>query len=296
MPCRLLFNAKEQRGNWAISPCWIIAAICVATIHVPRYSQAQAPEVFDQDAFAVSDGEPPGAEDASAEDDRPRIPEPMVFDLVRPLGALRGEFEFNTLALIPIGNPPDSDIPNALGLTDDKTEWAPEFEYAVLDGLAFELELPFETTTLASYKGAGQWTFGTAFGNRYIHGVQAILQFDRHPVSWLPTVLYVAGFELNPTWSVFGMLGVRGDTGAEVRSDRVQRIVNLSLFRHLTDLATFGVESNLAVAASGNSSLLVIPQLHFEITDYFMIQAGAGGIFTNEGSAGQGGVRVIRSF
>ncbi len=58
--------------------------------------------------------------------DGPRIPEPMVFDLVRGLGARRGELEFNVLNLVPFrrGGP--------------SYEWAPEVEYAVFDGFAVE--------------------------------------------------------------------------------------------------------------------------------------------------------------
>jgi len=264
-------------------------------------------DVFPQDFFQFEDwpridwpevagGEPFGAEEASAEDDQPRIPEPMVFDLVRPLGARRGELEINTLLIQPIGSVPDSTIPNALGLSGSTFEWAPEVEFVVRDGLAFELEFPFETTTLGAYKTAAQWTFGTAFNQQYIHGVQAIVQYDRHPQSWLPTVLYVAGWRFDEVWSMLGMVGVRGDTGAEVRGQRVQRLLNLSLFADVNKHLTVGVETNLAATMDGEASLMVMPQLHCELTDYFMIQAGAGGQFAGDGSMGEAAARVIRSF
>ena len=38
---------------------------------------------------------------AAAESRYPVIPEPMVFDMMRPLGAARGELEVNALALTP---------------------------------------------------------------------------------------------------------------------------------------------------------------------------------------------------
>lgn len=41
-------------------------------------------------------------ERVSGEERGPRIPEPMVFDLVRPLGAKRGEGEINVLGMIPL--------------------------------------------------------------------------------------------------------------------------------------------------------------------------------------------------
>ena len=43
-----------------------------------------------------------GAEDKGAKDNVPSIPEPMVLDLVRGLGARQGEFEINCLAEFPL--------------------------------------------------------------------------------------------------------------------------------------------------------------------------------------------------
>jgi|688.fasta_scaffold151460_4 hypothetical protein len=108
-----------------------------------------------------------GAEELYDGDDSPRIPEPMVFDLVRPLGAKRGEAEVNTLAVIPLNR------------NMGRVEWAPEVEFAIADGLAFEFELPFEEWSLKSYKTAGQITFGKAFNDSFIHGAQGILQGNR---------------------------------------------------------------------------------------------------------------------
>jgi len=241
-------------------------------------------------------GEPFGAEDKSAEDDVPRIPEPLVFDLVRPLGAKQGEFEINTLGIIPIGRAPRNTLPDALGLPGSRFEWAPEIEYAVRDGFALELEFPFETTTLAAYKGAVQWTFGTAFNQHYIHGAQLIVQYDRHPESWLPTLLYLGGARFDSVWSCLAMIGVRADTGAEFQSQRMLKLLNLTLFADITDHATVGVETNLETSMGGESALMVMPQLHWEITDYFMIQSGAGGRFASGGSMGEAAFRIIRSY
>lgn len=135
------------------------------------------------------DADPWGAEDASAEDDQPRIPEPMVFDLMRPLGSHQGEFEANVLGLIPIASRGGANgDPDALGLPGNGLEWAPELEYALMDGLSLELELPFETTQVAAYKGGAQWTFGKAFGNRFIHGAQLIIEYERQPARWVPVL------------------------------------------------------------------------------------------------------------
>ncbi|MFN4038747.1 MAG: hypothetical protein ACK4IB_05380 [Erythrobacter sp.] len=64
-------------------------------------------------------------------DGAPLIPEPMVFDMIRPLAAPKGELEANTLALFPL---------NARG---EDIDWAPpEIEYAFANGWAAEFECP----------------------------------------------------------------------------------------------------------------------------------------------------------
>src|SRR5688572_24541264 len=75
---------------------------------------------------------------ASPVDDLRTIPEPLAFDLVRGLGAARGELEVNTLGVVSLRRP---------GI-----HWAPEVEYAFLDGHAFELELPFANQRFGGVK------------------------------------------------------------------------------------------------------------------------------------------------
>ena len=99
------------------------------------------------------------------EDHALHIPEPMVFDLVRGLGAGKGEFEANVLAEFPLDRTASREI-----------EWAPEVEYAFADGLALEFELPFEDGELEGYKGAFQWTIGRPGGGRFIHDDKGCLQ------------------------------------------------------------------------------------------------------------------------
>lgn len=68
---------------------------------------------------------------AKTVDGAPLIPEPMVFDMIRPLAAPKGELEANTLALFPL---------NARG---EDIDWAPpEIEYAFANGWAAEFECP----------------------------------------------------------------------------------------------------------------------------------------------------------
>lgn len=250
----------EEQGQWS------------------RYGESESLRRFS------SSGEPFGAEELDDADNMPRIPEPMVFDLVRPLGARRGEAEVNVLAIIPAGR------------KHSKIEWAPEAEVAIADGLAFEFELPFEEGELKAYKFAGQKTFGTAFHDRFIHGLQSILVVDRQSRLWSPTVLYLAGLEFDDRWSALAMIGARTVIDDADRAGRTERLFNFSVFRHITSHATLGVESNTSVNLRGESELRLMPQTHYEWKDHLMIQFGYGVLFQPEATTPEAAFRLIRSF
>lgn len=228
--------------------------------------------------------EPFGAEEFADRDNRPRIPEPLVFDLVRPLGATKGESEVNVLGLV------------SLDRDESASEWAPEVEVAIADGFALEFELPFEDWTLESYKGAGQLTFGTAFEERFIHGTQGILVYSKRSQTWTPTLLYVAGVEFDEHWSMLGMAGIRTEIDGAEREHRTERLFNLSLFRHVGQRSTVGLETNSATSLGGRSEFLLMPQLHSELTDQCMVQLGAGCLFADDQTLPLGAFRVIYSF
>lgn len=252
-------------------------------------------------SYPVSEAET--IERVSGEVKGPRIPEPMVFDLVRPLGAKRGEGEVNVLGLVPLKRKTRTvdQSPDPLGLVRRSAdtqglEWAPEIEYTVRDGLAFEFELPIENATVEAYKAAGQLTFGTGFEHRFIHGTQAIVQYDHDPKVWTATFLYLAGFRMNEIWSVFGMLGPRAELGGSVTDRRTELLGNVTLFADLTERLVAGFETNFNQVTDGSSSMLIMPQLHFEVSKHWMIQAGAGVRFTNELTLPEAGFRFIREF
>jgi hypothetical protein len=246
--------------------------------------------------------EPETIERVSGEERGPRVPEPMVFDLVRPLGAKRGEAEVNVLGLIPLTRSSRrvDTVPDSLGLVQRSPdtsgiEWAPEIEYAFRDGLAVELELPMQNGSVDAYKAAAQATFGTAWDYRYIHGAQTILQYDLHPGVWSSTWLYLAGFRFNPTWSLFAMAGPRVQFGDGAGAD-VELLANVSLFADVTDRLVAGVETNFGQIVDGNPALLVMPQVHYEVGPFWMFQAGAGVRFTDSLAIPQLGFRLIREF
>lgn len=75
----------------------------------------------------------------------PRLPEPMVFDLVVPLGAHKHEYEFNALS--------------QYNVKDDARKFNPEFEYAFTAGYGIEFELPTENGVVKAYKLGLQGAF-----------------------------------------------------------------------------------------------------------------------------------------
>ncbi len=239
----------------------------------------------------------------SGEERGPRVPEPMVFDLVRPLGAKRGEGEVNVLGLVPLGRKSRTvdDVPDPLGLVrrspdTQGMEWAPEIEYAVADGLAVEFELPMENLTVEAYKAAVQASFGTLRNHRFIHGAQAIVQYDRQPRVWTTTWLYLAGLRFDETWSLFGMVGPRFEHGSPIGGKNTEILSNLTLFADVTDRIVLGLETNFGQVLQGNSALLIMPQVHYELGLRWMIQAGAGVRLTGDLTLPEIGFRLIREF
>ena len=209
--------------------------------------------------------EPRGAEDYEAERHAPIIPEPMVFDLVRGLGARRGELEVNVLALAPLQR---SDRRPVL--------WAPEIEWAVLDGVALEFEVPFEDTHLEAWKVAVQVTLGRDARRRFIHGLQAIGEafdgVDHHELS----LLYVPGYRWNETWSALALVGLRQRFGDDVE-DATELLINVSVFADVGPRATLGLELDFETdLGDAEAALLCMPQVHVELTERFLLQAGVG--------------------
>jgi len=195
------------------------------------------------------------------------VAEPMVFDLVRGLGAKRGELEVNALGVVPLSNG-DPAAPAV----------APEVEYAVLDGLAFELELPFEDGGLFSVKGAAQWTFGALPEKGFIHGTQLIVERLVEIDAWDLSLLYLPAFRFDEKWSAQMMFGVGSLLGPEVPDD-VGALANATLFFDLDRKWTLGLEIDSLLFADSGSSVLFMPQAHWRISEGFTLQFGIGVLY-----------------
>ncbi len=196
----------------------------------------------------------------------PTIPEPMVFDLVRPLGAEKGEMEINTLV---------ESRPNRSG---EAIRCAPEIELVVANGFALEFELPIRGYEIDEYKLGLQKTFGRDREKRFIHGWQTITKYSSETNNFNVTNLYIAGYRFNKKWSTLTMNGLKNNQIGQ-KGD-LSYLSNVSFFRHFRPSLKLGIETNYAFNHMNMSdrynSFLVIPQLHYELGKQYSLQMGAG--------------------
>jgi hypothetical protein len=212
----------------------------------------------------------------------PNVPEPMVFDMMRPLGARQGELEANTLATAPLSGP------------DGKIAWAPEVEYAVVDGFAVEAELPFEGGRLAELKLGLQGALGTFNAGRSAHGVQYLGIYDRHSHRYSSSLAYMLVHRFNARWSNVAMAGL-WDIGLGRKTHRNRAILNNTSFYNAAEGTVLGLEVNYLGGEEGH--VLVMPQLHQKLASRVNVQIGLGG-HRPRGDVvrPKGGVRLIREF
>jgi hypothetical protein len=196
----------------------------------------------------------------AAAQDYPEIPEPMVFDMVRSLGAKAGEFEINTLARVNLSGPHQS------------LEWAPEIEATVADGLALEFELPMQGGKVMEYKLGVQGTIGTFADGKGAHGVQYLGIYDRETGRWENALLYINGYRFSEKLSAVGMVGV-GGIGFN-RTDEAKLLLNQAVFYETSERGRIGLEVNYKSGHDGD--VLIMPQLHQAIGKKLSVQAGLG--------------------
>jgi hypothetical protein len=258
-------EARQRKTFTAIGKCW------ACTARLTRGARALLGTI----ALACILPTPTLANDA------PKIPEPMIFDMVRPLGAKRGELEANTLVERNLSGP------------ERAVEWAPEIEYALFDGFAIEAELPIEGTTITDYKMGLQGTFGTFANGKGIHGVQYLGLYNRLDQRWESTLVYIVGFRLSERWSTLSMIGV-GDVTFTGPSER-NLIVNHSTFFDIDETTHVGVEIN--TRRGGDPYTLVMPQAQFSFGKGLSLQSGLG-IVRAEGEPWRprAGARLIQEF
>lgn len=244
----------------------------------------------DTDRDGVADGDEDlnrdGVVDAGETDPRvpglfpgsvPHVPEPLVFDLVRGLGARKGELEGNVLALF------RPDRPHVL--------WAPEIEWAFADGYAVEIELPMVEDEVDAVKLALQGTFPSP-RKSLAHGWQV---FGESFTDWKHAAVvgtYILGHRFDRRTSVLGMLGSKVELDGPAY-DRSAAIVNASVFYEPREWQTWGLESNLEAGSGRQWSLRVTPQVHLQLGRRFRAQLGVGFQRTSDGFEPIGALRLI---
>lgn len=190
----------------------------------------------------------------------PRLPEPMVFDLVLPLGASRNEYEFNSLGQYNFG--------------EDAAKINPEFEYAYADGYGIEVEFPTRNAELVAYKLALQGTFNFLNTEKFIHGWQYIGEYHKHEKAIENNLLYLFGYQFNENWSMLNMVGFRF-TDARSRGN-AEGLLNSNLFYTISKDVILGLEVNYEARPDLPDITLVMPQIHLQVAAHAKIQFGFG--------------------
>lgn len=190
----------------------------------------------------------------------PRLPEPMVFDLVLPLGANRNEYEFNMLS--------------QYNFSDKAAEINPEFEYAYADGYGIEVEFPTRNADLEAYKLALQGTFNFLSTKKFIHGWQYIGEYHKHDRAVESDLLYLFGYQFNENWSKLNMTGFRF-TDARSRG-HAEGLLNSNLFYTISKELILGMEVNWESRPNLPDIALVMPQVHVQVAAHAKIQFGFG--------------------
>jgi hypothetical protein len=212
---------------------------------------------------------------------KPRIPEPMVFDLIRPLGAERGEFEVNSLFRFQPGNSPR------------RLLWAPEVEYAFLEGYGIEFEVPMENGAVESWKGAIQGTLPGPWKKTFIHGWQALGETSHSEDYWKLDLLYLAGSRWHRRWSAFTMTGLERES--QGGASGYAYLGNYTLNFHQSKYVTYGLENNIKGRGLTGRRYVAMPQVQLR-RSRVNVQLGTGYQFQRQASGVQLAWRISREF
>ncbi|HSH72548.1 MAG TPA: hypothetical protein VK974_05760 [Methylophilaceae bacterium] len=198
--------------------------------------------------------------DAASSSEEFGIPEPLVFDMVRPLGSPKGEVEVNAFL-----NQSSSSVP---------MQWSPEIEYSLADGYAIELQLPYENSRLGEYQVAMQATLPALIEGRMVQGLQGIARKTRHSNAHSADVLYLNGIRFSEMWSTMNMVGARKT--AFNGDGEIHGLLNSAWFYHLSSQLILGVEVNNEIHKHNNWHYRLTPQVHYSFDDNKAVQFGVG--------------------
>lgn len=207
--------------------------------------------------------------------------EPLYIDLIRDLGARKGEKEWNV----------------GLGLTDrtnhDEYEALVEYEWAPMDRLGLEVELPFSlyypfnekpdeaNNKLNSVKLAAQYSFYVSEKHQTSMAVGYIQEFELNDFSKYSKGSIYTGNVYNPFFIAARRWGTNWHsllyTGPAVKQNFNTKAIstswqiNSNVHYMIPGTRNFlGVEFNKAIE-SGNFDMTIRPQMRVGIADNFLI-------------------------
>jgi hypothetical protein len=182
------------------------------------------------------------------------VPEPLLTDWVRALGARAGEFEVN-----------------ALGTVRSLSRWelAPEVEWVPMDGLALELEAVFTPGGFKALKLGAQFTlaFDAAAGRG--QGLQLITRWEPLTSGSL-TALHLYQERVDERWSLGLMSGLEVGLDGEVAALFHPTVA----FRPHPRVAVL-LELNTR-ATLGTMEAALLPHLRLDVPALGSFQVGAG--------------------
>lgn len=183
------------------------------------------------------------------------VPEPLLVDWVRALGARAGEFELNALGVLS---------------TDGSFEVAPEVEWVPLDGLGLELEAVVKQKGFDGLKLAGQVTLLSDARAGLGHGLQVVGRWHRETGVVSVTALHLSQARLGARLSLGTMAGVELGTDG-----RVALAVHPTLGLRLLDRLSVVFEHTLRAGPAG-LELSVMPHLRADQPHLGSLQLGLG--------------------
>lgn len=238
------------------------------------------PNEPDTDGDGTEDGEERRMGTDPAHNGLIDFPEPMVFDMVRGLGAEQGEVEVNTLVLVPTS--PVAAI------------WAPEIEAAVVDNFALELEVGLVNADLEILKFALQGTVAMRPDGRIGNGIQGLVEYFVEERTFVATALHVFGARLAPSVTFVSLVG-----------PAIESVLDGKTYGGVFANFSFGwaPHPRVVVASEQNiewfpNTYLVrwMPQVHWQVHARFQWQAGFGVRHLDGRTSGEAATRLIAEF
>ncbi|MEB3198688.1 MAG: hypothetical protein VKP62_15940 [Candidatus Sericytochromatia bacterium] len=206
------------------------------------------------------------------------VAEPIMFDLIRNLGARGGEREVGAVA----------------HWHNQELELGTEVEWVPVDGHALELEVANPHEPKRHLKGAYQGKLGSAFGQRVLYGFHLLGGFQPERGEAEAGLSWVTALRPHPDWTALLVAGGRGRR--EEAETRLAALANGSLFFHLSDAWIVGGEANWQQQPGGWGRLDLLPQLRWDHDESVHLQLGVGVRLEGAGLAPVSALRLNYGF